>query len=364
MPIEVKSGVNAGSVLTAAYAGGQGQARGRLKEQELNAMEQRRRLAKQQTFAAGQAGLDREFRAGENVLNRQQQFDMQEERSALERENEQWEYDQGQKRKFAELDAADLRIDEDETLTPADKVEGHRRVQVKRLGVGTKNQVPSVADLYKQNTFKDPSGNVIQRLPDGTLKELTKSAKPTMQDWIKGSAAGNTYAAKPDGTVDPVKHAEYMKLIGLTRPTAGGVPGAEGSIPGATADSILGGLGGASGGGVAADFVPAPATPGAPPAAGGVTAAEIESLYDEYEDDPKEDFQVMTGKGRAVWGRMTKEQQIAFNQEGDRRQAAPEPTLPKKKGQKVTKEVALQYKAKYGSRKRAEEAARADGWSF
>jgi len=202
MAIEVKSGVGAAPIVAGGFAAGQGMTRTRAQEGYVNALEKRRRLAEQQEFAFEQAAVGREH-----------DMAMLHERQEIDREDFEFKLTAQQEQQAREFDVAEGRIRTDPALTEEERAEALHQLEAKRAGIQPVRQrkQPTVADQLKKNTVTQPDGSIIQRMPDGSFKELRKA--PDVQKAVANAISGSLDVT---GKSNPDRFAELMKAQGFT----------------------------------------------------------------------------------------------------------------------------------------------------
>jgi len=159
MAIEVRHDVGAGVALTAAAAGGQGQTRNRLQEAELQAAENRKRLASQQTFAAGES---EKARAG--------QIDAIGARQTAADESYEMRLNAAQERKLRDLDVAEAQARSRLDYTEPEREDLLGQIDAQRLNVKPFRQkkLPTPADRFKKNTYTDPTTGIVYPIDPAT----------------------------------------------------------------------------------------------------------------------------------------------------------------------------------------------------
>lgn len=308
MPIEVKSGIDAGTFLTAAAAAGQGQTRNQFQMGQLQAEEQRRRLARQQEFTASQAELTRGAR-----------IDLQDRAQDIREEDFEFRLTAEQEKQERDFDVAEGRVRTDSTLTEEERAQALHQLEAKRTGIKPvrRRKGPDAAAKFAKNTFTDEAGNIFPIDPvtgvPGKPIFQPPSTIPTVQDRIKAVTAATAAAQTEEGFSQP-KFDAAMRRMGFGKEGAvvsdtGG--GGKTDLP---AGDTRGGVQPVPDGGGAAPEEPTDI--GALPGTETRDAAEVE-VEEQYERFVKTG-KVLTG----FWDKLTADQRNEFLAEAEKRKAA------------------------------------------
>jgi len=319
MAIEVKHGVGAGAVAAAGFAAGQGATRNKFQEGQLNAIEQRKRLASQQDFAADQADRGRQHQ------------------QTIDQENYEWKQDQATEKRNRELDVYRGKIRADKYTTGDEKRRLLRLVDAEEAGLKTAPRTrrskfkkgQGVGDIWES-----PRGNIFfSRGKDEKAYKIGDTGKASQKDRADTLKAIISSLPQEDlGGVDWETVKIRMKEVGFPmddNPDPTSTPeGGQNAEPSASAAS-----------GSAEDFNRANPLelPGREPPTS--ASAAPGSAEDFNRANPLE----LPGREPKV---------------------TPEPLRPKKKGEKITKGIVAQYVQFHDSIEAARAAAKRDGWSF
>jgi len=206
MPIEVKHSVGAGPVAAAAYGGGQGQARSRIKQQQLDNEARKRAQASHEAFQSEMADKSNAQALERQTASNEQRADLREEaavalgtrtaeqherddQSAQKREREDspdFEYTQQQQQDNSRLDEEEHAIRTDESLTDDEKADGLRQIADKRRRIMptriAKKKSPYAEGQGKGQVWDSPDGRTQRTRDDkGNVKDLP-TGLPTPAD--------------------------------------------------------------------------------------------------------------------------------------------------------------------------------------